>query len=145
MKEIIFHVKICRCVIINAMPFIHNLAFSFYPYAYGSHVFRSQVPIMALSASFASNDFIVGSPGLMGASLPMNPPKIRKEFPESWIWESFEDSGSVKSINSVVSFECQSLNLRNHKYICMFVDIYFMKRRNQLGLNRSITIPPSMQ
>lgn len=43
------------------------------------------VPVQAISfMSSGSEGFFVSN---------VEPPKIRKEFPETWLWESYEDQG----------------------------------------------------
>lgn len=49
---------------------------------------------VALSVGMAAR--MPGPPGAMGM---VAPPKIRKEFPETWIWDKIENSGYVRFSN----------------------------------------------
>lgn len=45
--------------------------------------------LVAMAAPMAATGMAVGGAG----SAPMAPPKVRKEFPETWLWETDSDTG----------------------------------------------------
>lgn len=59
---------------------INSLVFSDYPYP-----------------KFGMVEYMMSSSSVYGSYIPLTPMTVRKEFPETWIWENLTNNGFVNN------------------------------------------------